>query len=37
MLLKEVKDEVNKKRDKPCSWIQKFSVVNNIGSYQCNL
>lgn len=37
ILLKEIKDELDIRRDKPCSWIQKLNAVNNVDSNQCNL
>lgn len=30
ILLREIKDDLNMKKDKPCSWIQKLNIVYSV-------
>ena len=30
-LMKEIKDDINRWRDIPCSWVGKINIVNKIG------
>lgn len=30
ILLRKIKDDLNVRKDQPCSWIQKLNIVNNV-------